>query len=105
MASVLRSGLDKDRIRLGMWTLSVAFGRRGCQAGSPCGPNTSMTLYRLIEPAKANNVDPYWHVRALLELLPTFDPVIHLSRDSIAPGRMKWNRHVNRPGFSGDPNL
>ena len=33
-----------------------------------------MTLYSLIETAKANKIEPYWYLRALFEQLPTFDP-------------------------------
>lgn len=43
-------------------------------AGSPRGANSSMTLYSLIETAKANKTDPYWYLRTLFERLPVFDP-------------------------------
>ncbi len=32
-----------------------------------------MTLYSLIETAKANKVEPYWYLRRLFDRLPTFD--------------------------------
>jgi transposase len=43
-------------------------------SGSPRGANASMTLYSLIQTAKANKVEPYWYLRALFDRLPTFDP-------------------------------
>jgi transposase len=42
-------------------------------SGSPRGANASMTLYSLIETAKANKVEPYWYLRRLFDRLPTFD--------------------------------
>ncbi len=32
-----------------------------------------MTLYSLIETAKANKVEPYWYLRRLFDRLPVFD--------------------------------
>jgi len=63
-------------------------------AGSPRGANASMTLYSLIETAKANNVDPYWYLRALFEQLPTFDS--NGDYDELLP----WNIVMRKPeGF------
>jgi transposase len=50
-----------------------------------------MTLYSLIETAKANNVDPYWYLRALFEQLPTFDP--NGDYDELLP----WNIVMRKP--------
>ena len=63
-------------------------------AGSPRGANASMTLYSLIETAKAKKVDPYWYLRALFEQLPTFDPAGDY--DELLP----WNIVIRKPeGF------
>lgn len=43
-------------------------------SGSPRGADASMTLFSLIETAKANKVEPYWYLRTLFERLATFDP-------------------------------
>ena len=67
-------------------------GRKNWQfAGSPRGANASMTLYSLIETAKANAVDPYWYLRALFEQLPTFDP--SGDYDELLP----WNIAIGKP--------
>jgi hypothetical protein len=50
-----------------------------------------MTLYTLIETAKANGVEPYRYLRALFEQLPTFDPNGHY--DELLP----WNIILRRP--------
>lgn len=60
-------------------------------SGSPRGANASMTLYTLIETAKANGVEPYWYLRALFEQLPTFDP--KGDYDELLP----WNITLRKP--------
>ena len=42
-------------------------------SGSLRGANASMTLYSLIETAKANKVEPYRYLRRPFDRLPTFD--------------------------------
>jgi transposase len=42
-------------------------------SGGPNGAHASMTLYSLIETAKANHVEPYWYLHRLFDRLPTFD--------------------------------
>ena len=60
-------------------------------AGSPRGANASMTLYSLIETAKANGVEPYWYLRALFDQLPAFDPSGNY--DDLLP----WNISIRKP--------
>ena len=60
-------------------------------SGSPRGAKASMTLYSLIETAKANKIDPYWYLRALFERLPTFDQ--NRTYDALLP----WNIALQDP--------
>jgi transposase len=39
-------------------------------AGSPAGARASANLYRLVETAKANNLEPYRYLRYIFERLP-----------------------------------
>jgi len=39
-------------------------------AATPAGAHASAALYRIIETAKANVLDPYWYLRYLFERLP-----------------------------------
>ena len=50
-----------------------------------------MTLYTLIETAKANGVEPYWYLRALFEQLPTFSP------DGDYDELLPWNITLRKP--------
>ena len=39
-------------------------------SGSPGGAHASACIYSLIETAKANNIEPYWYLRYMLDKLP-----------------------------------
>ncbi len=39
-------------------------------SGSPSGAEASAAIYTIIETAKANDLEPYWYLRYLLEKLP-----------------------------------
>lgn len=54
-------------------------------SGSPRGAHSSMTLYSLVETARANRVEPYRYLRELFDRLPTFD------RDGDYAQLLPWN--------------
>jgi len=60
-------------------------------SGSPRGANASMTLYTLIETAKANGVEPYWYLRTLFDQIPAFEP--NGDYDQLLP----WNINLRKP--------
>ena len=48
-----------------------AVGRKNWMfSGGPRGAHASAWLYTLVEPAKANGLEPYWYLRYLFEMLP-----------------------------------
>ncbi|MFP4114038.1 MAG: IS66 family transposase [Spirochaetota bacterium] len=84
--------LTPDTNRVGNAIGPFVLGRKNWVfAGSPRGANASMTLYSLIETAKANGVEPYWYQRALFDQLPAFDPSGNY--EDLLP----WNISIRKP--------
>ena len=54
-------------------------------AGKPTGAAASAAIYSLIETAKANDLEPYWYLRFIFELLP------QLSEGGSLESLLPWN--------------
>lgn len=63
--------LEQERFRWPESGTPLAIGRKNWLfAGSPAGARASANLYRLVETAKANGLEPYRYLRYIFEKLP-----------------------------------
>ena len=60
-------------------------------SGSPRGAEASAIVYSIIETAKANNLNPYKYLLALLQELPKYEQI---KDSSFYDEYMPWNEDI-----------
>jgi transposase len=66
-------------------------------SGTPEGAAASAAIYSLLETAKANDLEPYWYLRYLLENLP--EAMTEDDYKALLP------QYLNKSQLAGTPNI